>query len=148
VELTQHTDGFPRLPGRLVSRAWIESPAPTNSHTIPPSIASSSRHSSPLSPPPGASSLQPVDYPPHLPPTLFYGPDRQPLIIGPEDGGFESLGGKLPSKDLNVQDIARLVGPDRMVDVIGASPPSTNRLLTVIRCCLPIFGSMDSGQMG
>lgn len=29
------------------------------------------------------------------------------------------MGGKLPGKDFTVQDVARLVGPDRSVDVIG-----------------------------
>ena len=50
---------------------------------------------------------------------------REPLIIKAEDGGFEGLGGKLPGRSLTVADIGRLVGMDRMVDVIGElSPPS------------------------
>jgi F-box/leucine-rich repeat protein 10/11 len=52
-------------------------------------------------------------------PSTYYGPMREPLIIKPEDGGFEGLGGKLPSQKLTVADVARLVGPDRQVDVIG-----------------------------
>jgi F-box/leucine-rich repeat protein 10/11 len=56
---------------------------------------------------------------PSAPGSLFYGPTREPLIVRPEDGGFEGMGGKLPGKDFTVQDVARLVGPDRQVDVIG-----------------------------
>lgn len=109
--------GFPRLPGRLVSRAWIESSAPR--HVVADgALADPSRHSSPLPSVPAGPS-QPFECPPHLPPTLFYGSQRQPLIIGAEEGGFESLGGRLPGKDLTVREIARLVGQDRMVDVIG-----------------------------
>lgn len=29
------------------------------------------------------------------------------------------MGGKLPDKSFTVQDVAKLVGPDRQVDVIG-----------------------------
>jgi hypothetical protein len=36
-----------------------------------------------------------------------------------EDGGFASMGGKLPKPELTVQDIADMVGRNRMVDVIG-----------------------------
>jgi F-box/leucine-rich repeat protein 10/11 len=53
------------------------------------------------------------------PGSLFYGTTREPLIVRPEDGGFEAMGGKLPDKSFTVQDVARLVGPDRQVDVIG-----------------------------
>lgn len=31
------------------------------------------------------------------------------------------MGGKLPGKEFSVQDVAKLVGPDRSVDVIGGS---------------------------
>jgi len=55
------------------------------------------------------------------PGSLFYGTSREPLIVRPEDGGFEAMGGKLPDKSFTVQDVARLVGPDRQVDVIGMS---------------------------
>lgn len=49
----------------------------------------------------------------------FYGSGRQPIIVRPEDGGFEAMGGKLPGKDFTVQDVAKYVGQDRAVDVIG-----------------------------
>jgi F-box/leucine-rich repeat protein 10/11 len=58
---------------------------------------------------------------PSAPGSLFYGPTREPLIVRPEDGGFEAMGGKLPDKSFTVQEVARLVGPDRQVDVIGMS---------------------------
>jgi F-box/leucine-rich repeat protein 10/11 len=61
-----------------------------------------------------SSSLEPA-----APGSLFYGETREPLIVRPEDGGFEAMGGKLPGKDFTVQDVARLVGPHRQVDVIG-----------------------------
>lgn len=64
---------------------------------------------------PGPSSK----YPAHLAPTLFYGSKREPLVIKQEDGGFEAMGGKLPSRETTVDDVARLVGGDRTVDVIG-----------------------------
>lgn len=83
---------YPAIPGKLLTRAWLES-----------------------QPLPG----QPSSVSPDLPPTRFWGPNREPLIVRPEDGGFSSLGGHLPPKDLTVQDVANLVGPDRMVDVIG-----------------------------
>ena len=88
---------------------------------VPRASSQDIKSTSPLSPDPDNKSPAPtsVDYPPHLPPTLFYGNLREPLIITPEDGGFASLGGKLPSKDLTVADVARLVGPEHMVDVIG-----------------------------
>lgn len=54
-----------------------------------------------------------------LPPTLFYGPTREPLVVEPENGGLSSLGGKVPDANLTVDDVSRLVGPDKMVDVIG-----------------------------
>ncbi|AAW44468.2 conserved hypothetical protein [Cryptococcus deneoformans JEC21] len=85
---------YPALPGKLLTRAWLES-----------------------QPLPG----QPSSISPDLLPTRFWGPDREPLIVRPENGGFSSLGGHLPSKDLTVQDVANLVGPDRMVDVIDVS---------------------------
>ncbi|WVQ95175.1 hypothetical protein IAU59_002269 [Kwoniella sp. CBS 9459] len=60
------------------------------------------------------------------PPTLFYGEDREPIIVKRKDGGFESMGGNLPGNDLTVQDVAKLVGPERMVPVIDvASQNST-----------------------
>ena len=52
-------------------------------------------------------------------PSIFHGPDREPFVVSKEDGGFTSMGGKLPKTGLTVQDVANLVGRDRMVDVIG-----------------------------
>lgn len=37
----------------------------------------------------------------------------------PEDGGLTSMGGQVPPPGLTVDDVSRLVGPQRMVDVIG-----------------------------
>ncbi|KAL7422386.1 JmjC domain-containing histone demethylation protein 1 [Cryptotrichosporon argae] len=56
-----------------------------------------------------------------LPPTLFYGPAREPLVVTPQDGGMASLGGKVPGPALTVSDIARLVGPYVKVDVIDVA---------------------------
>lgn len=81
---------YPRLPGKMVSREWIEG----HQEGAGPST------------PPGST---------------FYGSGRQPIIVRPEDGGFEAMGGKLPGKDFTVQDVAKSVGPDRAVDVIGVS---------------------------
>jgi hypothetical protein len=53
------------------------------------------------------------------------------LIVKQEDGGFEAMGGKLPSKDLTVQDVAKLVGGERMVDVIGEFPLSSQQALAI-----------------
>ena len=52
----------------------------------------------------------------------FFGPDRQPIIITASEGGYASLGGTIPPSNLTVSDVARLVGADRMVDVIGGCP--------------------------
>ncbi|KAK8854559.1 hypothetical protein IAR55_003298 [Kwoniella newhampshirensis] len=82
---------YPRVPGKLVTRAWLESSSLSTSDTDMP------------------------------PPTCFYGPKRRPIIVRPEDGGFASLGGHIPGKDLTVQEVARLVGPKKMVDVIDVS---------------------------
>ena len=80
----------------MVARTWLESSAD----------ASSSASSHVL----GASAPSPE---------LFFGPKREPLLVKAEDGGFEGLGGKLPGKHFTVADVGRLVGMDRMVDVIG-----------------------------
>ncbi|WWC63582.1 uncharacterized protein I303_106187 [Kwoniella dejecticola CBS 10117] len=64
---------------------------------------------------------------PHYPPTLFYGEHREPIIVKPENGGFSGLGGQVPGKDLTVQDVARLVGPKRMVDVIDVSSQQSSQ---------------------
>lgn len=53
-------------------------------------------------------------------PEVFFGPDREPLIIPKSRGGFESLGGKVPSHEtFGIDDVVKLVGKDYMVDVIG-----------------------------
>lgn len=52
-------------------------------------------------------------------PELFYGPDRRPMLVKPENGGIEGMGGKLPGQELTVGDVAEQVGRNRMVDVIG-----------------------------
>ncbi|WWD19304.1 hypothetical protein CI109_103762 [Kwoniella shandongensis] len=85
---------YPRIPGKLVTKAWLESSSSSSPNVLTPDAPS---------------------------PTCFYGPDRQPIIIRPEDGGFSSLGGHIPGKDLTVQEVARLVGPKKMVDVIDVS---------------------------
>lgn len=73
---------------------------------------------------------------------MYYGPEREPLVFKPEDGGFEGLGGKIPGPELTVADVARLVGPNRMVDVIGEHiPPST----TDRRCRNAIIRAVDLG---
>nr|XP_019011725.1 uncharacterized protein I206_03830 [Kwoniella pini CBS 10737]OCF50506.1 hypothetical protein I206_03830 [Kwoniella pini CBS 10737] len=61
------------------------------------------------------------------PPTLFYGQQREPIIIRPENGGFSGLGGQVPGKDLTVQDVAKLVGPKKMVDVIDVSSQQSSQ---------------------
>ncbi|WWC90438.1 uncharacterized protein L201_005373 [Kwoniella dendrophila CBS 6074] len=61
------------------------------------------------------------------PPTLFYGEKREPIVVRSENGGFSSLGGHIPGKDLTVQDVARLVGPKRMVDVIDVSSQQSSQ---------------------
>ena len=80
------SDNFPRLPGSLLTKSWIES-----------------------------------DDQEQYPPTLYYGDKREPLVVSKQDGGIDSMGGKLPAKDLTVADVARLVGPQRTVEVIGSS---------------------------
>ncbi|ODN73048.1 hypothetical protein L202_08443 [Cryptococcus amylolentus CBS 6039] len=88
---------YPTLPGHLLTKEWLESlPPPTPQNPIPQA-------------------------PPNIPsPSIFHGPDRTPLIIRPSDGGFSSLGGHLPSS-ITVRDIARLVGPEKLVDVIDVA---------------------------
>lgn len=89
-------DNFPRAPGSLLRKQWIES-----------GISASD------------VALDAPPYPAQLPPTLFYGPTREPLVVRAEDGGITSMGGKVPDPGLTVDDVSRLVGPQRMVDVIG-----------------------------
>ncbi|WVF67599.1 hypothetical protein IAT40_002357 [Kwoniella sp. CBS 6097] len=85
------------VPGKLLSKAWLESDP------------SSSEWSEPY------------------PPTLFYGEDREPIIVRPEDGGFTSMGGHLPGKDLTVQEVAKLVGPEKMVPVIDVASQNSSQ---------------------
>lgn len=59
---------------------------------------------------------QPVE----IAPETFFGPDREPIIIPSSRGGFESLGGKVPSKEnFGIDEVVKLVGKDYMVDVMG-----------------------------
>jgi F-box/leucine-rich repeat protein 10/11 len=51
----------------------------------------------------------------------FYGPDRRPMIVRPEQGGIEGMGGKLPDANLTVSDVAEQLGRNHTVDVIGMS---------------------------
>ena len=106
------------MSSHLASLDWVEShPSSSERFNGFPQVASPSRQSPSLE-----STSGPRRHTVHqtdLSPTLFYGPKRPPLIIGPEEGGFEGLGGVLPGKDLTVEGVAKLVGPDRMVDIIG-----------------------------
>jgi F-box/leucine-rich repeat protein 10/11 len=91
-----HTDlevaDYPHIPATLLSKSWLDSASdPTSS------------------------------FPAEFPPSLFYGPDRKPLVITQKDGGFEGMGGLLPSKNLKVTDVAEQAGPSMTVDVIGES---------------------------
>jgi len=52
-------------------------------------------------------------------PIPFYGHNREPIVITSTGGGYSGLGGSIPPPSLTVKDVARLVGPERMVDVIG-----------------------------
>lgn len=54
-------------------------------------------------------------------PMTFYGPDRRPMIVRPEQGGIEGMGGKLPDANLTVSDVAEQLGRNHTVDVIGMS---------------------------
>ena len=56
-------------------------------------------------------------------PEVFFGPDREPIIIPKSRGGFESLGGKvLAQETFGIDDVVKLVGKDYMIDVIGGCP--------------------------
>lgn len=44
-----------------------------------------------------------------------------------DDGGFESMGGKLPGANFDVGDVAKLVGETRMVDVIDVATQSSSQ---------------------
>ncbi|WVQ79596.1 hypothetical protein IAT38_001696 [Cryptococcus sp. DSM 104549] len=99
---------YKTLPGKLLTRAWLEStsdPSPTAAPTAGPS---------------SPSSL-------NTPQVYLWGPNREPLIIRPEDGGFSSLGGHIPGKDFTVQEVARLVGRDKVVDVIDVASQQSSK---------------------
>ncbi|KAL1407772.1 JmjC domain-containing histone demethylation protein 1 [Vanrija albida] len=88
-------DNFPRVPGALLRREWVDSGAsPSNADTSDPTS---------------------------FPPTLFYGPTREPLVVTQAEGGLTSMGGMVPDPSLTVDDVARLVGPDKLVDVIDVA---------------------------
>ncbi|RXK37331.1 hypothetical protein M231_05397 [Tremella mesenterica] len=133
-------DNFPRIPGDLLTKAWIESPLSdtpiseiVNGVNYNTSSTSPKGTSIPRTSVPSASFPHPTtDFSEtRFPPTLFYGPSRVPLVIRKSDGGFESMGGRLPSKSLKVGDIVKLVGEDRTVDVIDvASQHSSQWSLT------------------
>lgn len=131
---------FPRVPASLLTRSWLESEQPQAgpSHSQPMGI--------PPTPPsdPSSSNRSSADHP-VLSPSLYYGPLREPLIIKPEDGGFEGMGGKLPGRDLTVSDVARLVGPDRTVDVIGRYGFRTG---LTSRRGYPAIERLDTPEMG
>ena len=66
--------------------------------------------------------LDSTDTPPDIPPpSLFFGPDREPIIIPKSKGGFASLGGRVPDHKLNFQDVANMVGRDQKLDVIDVA---------------------------
>jgi hypothetical protein len=114
-------DNFPRVPGSLLRQQWVESGNGTT----------------------GSS-------PPEFPPTLFYGPTREPMVVTPEEGGLESMGGMIPDPSLTVDDVSHLVGPDKMVDVIGESDACCIRVvwLTHPRRCLADFLAVAFVPMG
>jgi hypothetical protein len=85
---------------------------------------------------------------PAAPGSLFYGTTRTPLIVRPEDGGFEAMGGKLPDRSFTVQDVAKLVGPDRQVDVIGIAYTLSGRQELIARCGNTIFITVGSKTVG
>ncbi|KAJ9092803.1 hypothetical protein QFC21_006679 [Naganishia friedmannii] len=59
-------------------------------------------------------------------PEVFFGPDREPIIVLSSRGGFESTGGKVPSKEeFGIDDVVRLVGRDTLVDVIDIATQSS-----------------------
>ncbi|BEI84833.1 hypothetical protein CcaverHIS002_0502340 [Cutaneotrichosporon cavernicola] len=98
------TGNFPRVPGSLLRKQWIESGVTASDVAVGD-----------------------LPYPTHLPPTLFYGPTREPLVVRPEDGGITSMGGKVPDPGLTVDDVSRLVGPHRMVDVIDVATQQSSQ---------------------
>jgi F-box/leucine-rich repeat protein 10/11 len=70
------------------------------------------------------SSDLPVGAPP---PSLFFGADREPIIIPKIKGGFTSLGGRVPDSRLGFQDVANLVGRDQHLDVIDVATQMSSK---------------------
>lgn len=89
---------FTQLSGTQVTKAWLDSDPSASSSTAP-----------------------------GPPPTLFYGSSREPIVIPRHMGGFTSLGGRLPDLKLGFQDVANLVGRDKVVDVIDVASQSSER---------------------
>jgi F-box/leucine-rich repeat protein 10/11 len=58
---------------------------------------------------------------------LFYGPNREPIVIPKLMGGFESLGGKVPDAKTGFQDIANLVGRNKTLDVIDVATQKSSQ---------------------
>jgi F-box/leucine-rich repeat protein 10/11 len=61
------------------------------------------------------------------PPSLFFGPAREPIIIPKSKGGFTSLGGRVPDSKLGFQDVANLVGRDQKLDVIDVATQNSSK---------------------
>jgi len=61
------------------------------------------------------------------PPSLFFGQDREPIIIPKSKGGFTSLGGRVPDSKLGFQDVANLVGRDQKLDVIDVATQNSSK---------------------
>ncbi|TXT09207.1 hypothetical protein VHUM_02681 [Vanrija humicola] len=97
-------DNFPRVPGSLLRREWVESGASASD-----------------------LGLAEPPYPPEFPPTLFYGPTREPLVVTSSEGGLSSMGGMVPDPSLTVDDVARLVGPEKLVDVIDVATQQSSQ---------------------
>lgn len=94
------------------------------------------------------------DLPAEISPDVFYGHDREPIIVPKSRGGFESLGGKVPShENFGIDDVVKLVGKDYMVDVIGKSQVACPlvqyaHLSSFQRCCNASFVKMVARPMG
>lgn len=61
------------------------------------------------------------------PPELFFGQEREPIIIPKSKGGFTSLGGRVPDAKLGFQDVANLVGRDENLDVIDVATQMSSK---------------------
>lgn len=72
--------------------------------------------------------LDSEDTPPGAPsPSLFFGPDREPIIIPKSKGGFTSLGGRIPDPKLSFQDVANLVGREQKLDVVDVATQGSSK---------------------